>query len=69
MRMIDRSLLGELNGASGGISVAPVAPKRKVTPLAEIRFDSVGGCEVVMPAQGSCHRSFVGLDVGFYQDS
>jgi hypothetical protein len=40
----------------------------KVRSLVEIRFDSVV-CYKTMPAQGSCHRSFEGLDLGFYQYS
>jgi hypothetical protein len=31
-----------------------------------ICFDSIGCCEVLLPAQGLCHRSFEGLDHGFH---
>jgi hypothetical protein len=57
---LDQALLGELTGASRGVSVAPVATG-KVT-LVEIRFDSVGCCEV-LPALGLWHRSFEVLDL------
>jgi hypothetical protein len=64
----DQALLGELHGASRRTSVASVATGKVRLLVETIRFDSVGCCET-MPAQGLCHRSFEGLDLGFYQDS